>query len=231
MLRLTVNLLTSSLLLTIAPIALADSLQVSTNSNFVASISSPNDNFWGEYSTTMGLYDLPHTGPNAVTSTTFSDVSLFVPAGATITSATIQIVPVSEVVDGTGALYVAQAFAPPDPGAPSTAPTFSSDGSSDVQVGFDQYLTGSLSPIVSGDEVSTGNLSLYFDLNGSFDDSVTNAGINWAGYIGANGQIDIPYTVLLDVTYTPTPEPSSIALLATGLLAAAEVARRKFCLK
>jgi hypothetical protein len=225
--RLTALLLTAVLLLMIAPIALADSIQLSVNSNFAASIDSPDDNFWGEYSTTRGLYDLPSTGP-AVTSTTSSDLSLFVPAGSTITGATIQIFVPTEELEGTAALYPEQAFMPPGDG-PSIPPIFSGHGTSDVEVDFDQDLSFPLNPIVNGDEVSTGDLNLYFDLNGSFDDSVTYPGSNWDGYVGADGEVDIPYIVQLDVTYSPapTPEPSSIVFLGTGLLALAEIARRK----
>jgi hypothetical protein len=98
--------LAATLLLTIAPAALADSIQLSVNSSVLANISSPNDNFWGTYTTTPG--------------------------------------------------------------------------------------------------------------------------VNWDGYIGESGQGDIPYTVALDVTYSPVSEPSTFVLLGTGILFLAGAGCRKF---
>jgi hypothetical protein len=55
----------------------------------------------------------------------------------------------------------------------------------------------------------------------------TTPGINWDGYIGDSGQVDIPYTVQLDVPYSTVSEPSTFVLLGTGILFLAVAAYRK----
>jgi hypothetical protein len=82
-------------------------------------------------------------------------------------------------------------------------------------------------PLISGNEVSTGDLGLYAEILGSIHDTVATPGVNWDGYIGGSGQVLIPYTVELDVTYSPVPEPSAFALLGTGILALAGATRRR----
>jgi hypothetical protein len=77
------------------------------------------------------------------------------------------------------------------------------------------------SPLISGNEVSTGDLDLPFVLSGVILDTMPTPGVNWAGYIGGSGQVVIPYTVELDVTYAPVPEPSTFVLIGAGIFAIA----------
>ena len=154
----------------------------------------------------------------------FANVSLFVPEGSLINSATINVIVPSSQIIGTGELGGVQDLAPPYPG-PSQAPSFAA-GRSVVSAWFVD-IGGPLTPIINGNEISTGDLNLLIDFTGNIFASANDPGINWNGYIGGNGQVDIPYTVQMDVTYSPVPEPSSIALLGTGILGAAGFARRK----
>lgn len=211
-------------LLAITPAAHADSFQLSINSSFVSLFDSPNDNYWGEYSTARpDLVDPPSI--RSFAATTFSSISVTIPKGNRITWAWIEVFGHSAA--GTGQTFAGPSFAPPHDG-PSIAPTFGNSGSSEVSADFDDYASGSLIPLIEGNRVSTGDLNLMFDLYGRIWGDLTNPGDNWSGYITGNGKATIPYTVELNVEYSPVPEPSTIALLGTGLVGLAGVARRKF---
>jgi hypothetical protein len=215
----------AAILLTITPVVLADTLQLDLNSSFVETIYSPNDNYYGVYDTaSMSTKPSYNAGaPSIERDTIFTNVSIMVPAGSVINSATLKLIPISMKIPGSGVLYSEYAMLTPDPNAPSIAPTFD-NGSSDFFVESDSF---SLVPIIDGDEISTGDLNLTFYVGGQIYGDVATAGVNWNGYIGGYGQVDIPYTIQLDVDYTPTPEPSTFTLLGPGILGLVGVAKRK----
>jgi len=219
--------LAAVLLVTVAPAALADSIQLSVNSSVTAYLYSPNDNYWGFYrsfGSQQGDVVRVGTGPYGPTAN-FSSVSLFVPAGSVITSATLSVILPTNPIQGSGSLFVIGDYGNDNPG-PIIAPTFSSTGASEVSV-TGIYPAIPSSPVIDGNEVSTGNLDLQFDLLGSILGYVETPGSNWAGYIGGDGQVDIPYTVQMDVTYSPVPEPESLLLVATGGLTLLGALRRR----
>jgi hypothetical protein len=221
-------ILATAILLTVAPAAVADSIHLLVNSSVLAKFSSPDDNYWGTYSTVEASYmDHPSLGSDVLVIANFSNISVFVPSGNAVTSATINVILPTNPVQGTGVNFALNSFAPPNPGI-SIAPTFNGTGSTNVFVSLAPSFFFPLpSPLISGNEVSTGDLALDFILDGVILDTVATPGVNWDGYIGGSGQVLIPYSVELDVTYAPVPEPSTFALLGTGILALAVVARRR----
>jgi hypothetical protein len=81
--------------------------------------------------------------------------------------------------------------------------------------------------MVNGDEVSP-SFDLLVEYVGQVYSDIQSPGSNWAGFIAGEGELDVPYTVELDVTYSPVPEPSTFALLGTGIFGMVGLARHKF---
>ena len=216
-------LLTIAFLLTAAPFTLADTIEVSVSSSLLVDVSSPNDNFYAYYTTAQESLARPSIGMPQE-ETTFSGFSLDVPEGDVITSASITVT--ATTIDEGGVIFaVPEGLPPPDLNSPSVAPTFGNTGTSDISVNYIDY---SYAPTINGNEISTGNVNLIFFLIGNIEGTVLTPGTNWSGYIGGSAEVDIPYTMQLDATYSPVPEPSTIALLGTGILGLAGAARRKF---
>jgi hypothetical protein len=211
--------LLTAILLSASP-ALADSIQLLVSSSVLAKFSSPNDNYWGTYSTVAPYWDYPSLGSVLVLAD-FASVSVFVPTGNAVTSAIINVSLPQNPIQGTGVNFAIGSFQPPNPGGTSIAPTFNRTGSTNVFVFPDPFIFPPPKPIISGNEVSTGDLTLPFLLSGVILDTMTTPGVNWAGYIGGSGQVLLPYTVELDVTYAPVPEPSTFVLIGAGIFAIA----------
>ena len=175
--------------------------------------------------------------PFADGNTTFSNVSFFLPTGSVVTSATMQIILPTTPIVGTAFVSIAsQVFPPPDfsVGSLHIPATFNNvatmtDYPQEVIVANTTIQLSSFptTPIISGNEVSTGTWDLTFITFGDIAATVDTQGYNWAGWITGRGQADIPYSVQVDVDYTVAPEPPSFVLLGTAMLGLLGVARRK----
>jgi hypothetical protein len=221
-------LLAGALVLSLAPTAFADSIQYSVSTSFLANVYSPNDNYYGYYHTGDPTSSVTASIGEFRSTVDLSAYLFYLPEGSLVTAVSTKVIvpTITTLITGTGYLFHTDQLGSPTPGEPSIAPTFSQMGSSTV---FVRDTAGKVQYAVNANEVSFGDSPLYFDLGGTIHGVMTNPGSNWSGYIGGNGQVTIPYTVELDVTYTivPIPEPSTLALLSTGMLGMLGVVRRK----
>jgi hypothetical protein len=230
----------ATILLIVAPAALADSIEVTINSSVQVS-GIGNDNFFGFYSTlpdsSVTSYQTP-VGVNVNGTITFPNYSFFLPSGSVVTSASMQyIVPTTPIV-GTGTVFIAsEGLPPPDENGPHTPPTLLNPETVTIYPAedFPVFLVGGTpgvifppnTPIVSGDEISTGTFDLLFVASASESYSTVTPGYNWAGYVDGEAQGVLPLSVQIDVDYTLAPEPPSFILVGTAMLGLVGVARRK----
>jgi hypothetical protein len=211
------------------PSAHADSIQYILNTTATIDMTTLSDNFAGQY-VNVASFPFLFTDPEVVGSVVvpLANASVSVPAGSVITSAFATVRLLQGTYQGTGYIVPLGQFPGHAPSLPSVAPTFSTIGTSDVTV---DYVDVSLPAMVNGDEVSPNFNNLFVDYVGHVNSDLESPGSNWAGYLGAVGEVEVPYTVELDVTYSPVPEPSTFLLLSTGIFGLADLARRKFLLR
>jgi hypothetical protein len=232
----TISYFAATMLLAFAPAALANSINLTINSSVHVTADSPNDNYWGTYGTlpdafgTQGQVRANFQLYGTTISTTFSNVSFLLPAGSVVTSATMNLVFPLNRVDGTGIVDIApETLPPPDDDAsgthilPKFGPAtsfFNIDGVTLQQSGSNVVSDGNFfpnTPTITGDKISTGTWDLSFITSGGVVGPVTAQGYDWNGYIGGNGQADIPYSVQVDVNYSTVPEPPGFLLVATAM--------------
>jgi PEP-CTERM motif len=211
---------------TAVPAALADSIQYILNTTATIDVTNFSTNSAGQYVNVAGLPFL-FTDPEVVGPATvpLANASVSVPAGSVITSAFATVTLLQGTYQGTGYIVPLGQFQGHDPSLPSVAPTFSTIGTSEVTV---DAVYVSLPAMVNGDEVSPNFNNLFVDYSGHVHSDLESPGSNWAGYLGAVGEVEVPYTIELDVTYSPVPEPSTFVLLGTGILGVAGIARLRF---
>ena len=145
--------------------ALADSIQLTVHSSATIDVSSPNDNFFGQYDHVQGepfLNDHPSISTNVLIP--FSNVSVLLPKGSVFEDASVGVTGPAQHVIGTGHEFAGAPFGTViDHSRPSVAPTFSTNGISDATV--DLLFFGGTS--VNGEMVSKSNRSrpkLHFSM-------------------------------------------------------------------
>jgi hypothetical protein len=236
--------LTAVFVLFVVPAARADSFTFSVSGSTLVYLNSPNDNYWGTYESPFDgsvTTEVSDWAPYVAAQLNLANLSFFLPVGSTITSGSIELILPTTTLQGTSVAtnVTTEHLPPPDQDSPvGTLPTFdpgtaslypfdsvngigSGDGVFDLTMGFGQTV---YSPLISGNEISTGDLALELSgaSSGEMVAMVATQGYNYDGYVDINGEVNVPYTLEVVGTYTPpaaTPEPSAVVLLGTGMLA------------
>lgn len=238
--------------LLVVPAARADSFSFSVSGSTLVYLLSPNDNYWGVYespshgSVTTEVQDY---APYVYGQVNITDLSFFLPAGSTITSGSIELILPTTTLQGTSVArnVTTEHLPPPDQDSPvGTLPTFDPGTSSLYPFDFVNGIgsgdglfnltTGCCntvySPVIKGNEISTGDLALSLSggSSGPIEAMVATQGSNYDGYVDVNGQVNVPYTLEVVGTYAPpvtTPEPSAVVMLGTGMAALMAAALRR----
>ena len=95
-----------------APAMRADTIQLTVNSSVLANIISPDDNFWGQYSTVTQKIDYPSLDLGTGTFVDFPGVSVLLPAGSVVTSAAVDIILPTTTLYGSGSTMPRMRFHP-----------------------------------------------------------------------------------------------------------------------
>lgn len=223
--------------------AFADSFSFSVSGSTQITLTSPNDNFWGDYESNGNRSTVNAEAPYVTGGLSLANLSFFLPAGSTITSASLELILPATYTYGTSVEtnITQERLPPPDTSEPvGSAPTFDpgtaylepfsfvngrsgGDGIFDL-TGDAPVVGGGISPgdspVIGGNEVSTGDLSLELSgAIGGMEATVATQGDNYSGYVGGTGEVSLPYTLEVVGDYTVTPEPAGIVLLGTGMLA------------
>src|SRR5258707_14937857 len=146
--------LLTAILLSASP-AVADSIQLLVNSSVLGKFSSPNDNYWGTYSTVAPYTDHP-SWKRRFSTRRFSKCFGLRANWERGHFSHNQRDFAPNPIQGTGVNFALNSFAPPGPGI-SIAPTFNGTGSTNVFVSSQGSSFFPLpAPIISGNQVSTG---------------------------------------------------------------------------
>jgi hypothetical protein len=244
------TILFAALLLTVATVAKADSFQFTINSSVQEYMNdADNDNYMEIYSTprdAWGGLSTISAGTLQYGNSPFSNISFSIPEGNVITSAHLYLIFSSAGVQGPAdaAFYPGRAaLHPPDTDNPISIPATIGSATAGLNVvglndpifsgirteGDSTIIDLSSELVINGDEV----YSIFLDdINLSVDAVITanieTNGYNYASYVGGSAQLTLPYELEVTGTYSPVPEPSNIALLGTGLLGLASIARYKY---